>query len=160
MHSKTNRIMYKPLLIKWAYHQECNQKLETRASEHGVLKFGLALEPGRKTLLLNWSLERVLLAVSGSTGRWRNPVFGPRDFKSAFGWILATCLRRRYLRCFRHIEVHLRVTVRATKTFPNLVGGHSSPEMFPKVAQSRSKDAKIVPQVVPRVSKWWPKVQK
>jgi len=46
--------IYKPPLIKRAYHQECEQKLETRASEREVLQFYPALEPKRKALLLNW----------------------------------------------------------------------------------------------------------
>ena len=43
------------LVAAWILDQECDQKLETRASEPGVLQFGLALEPGRKALLLKWS---------------------------------------------------------------------------------------------------------
>ena len=49
-----------------SYHQECEQKLESRASEPGVLQLGLALEPKRKALLLNW--------CSGAASPWPSQV--------------------------------------------------------------------------------------
>ena len=69
-----------------SYHQECEQKLESRASEPGVLQFSLALEPKGKALLLNW--------CSAAASPWPSQVareggqiqlLAQRDFESAFG---------------------------------------------------------------------------
>ena len=61
-------------LIKWAYSQECEQKLETQGSEPGVVQFGLVLEPKRKALLVNWCF---LANSPWPSHRAREVVLGP-----------------------------------------------------------------------------------